>query len=310
MKKYKYKNSIEIKGERHHLASFSKDLERLGYKQGCPMTDQSQIIAINPSKDNNSIIKNGEYAFYVIASPRDKYFTLPDQWSEALKAAAEIEEDFKENDWVVSLVTTASGCFVFGKIYQVRSCNDHDVSIKKDSNGHTDNGGSKNLFRKATEEEIKNHLIEEAKEKGFVVGGKFLSQYASDSKEIKGFALIINDENHTTGSSATASYFRTHGVHLAAEFGESQLLPLGMIRPVPSHPSITINGYEAKFEDWGLNFNDGCAKIDKQTIECISWAIDRGLGQGNKGITSVKIGKGEFTVEQIIKIAEYYANKE
>jgi hypothetical protein len=68
-------------------------------------------------------------------------------------------------------------------------------------------------------------------------------------------------------------------------------------------PDIVVNGYKGEFLDWGVKF--GCAEIGKEVFIDISRLIDR-IYPGNKSITSVKIGKGDFSVEQIIEIAEHF----
>lgn len=82
-------------------------------------------------------------------------------------------------------------------------------------------------------------------------------------------------------------------------------------------PQITINGYKGEFFDWGVSFNNGCAKISKEAfIEFyrISKMFDKEdcliHDNSNRNLTSVTIGKGTFSKEQIKEIAEYYLNKE
>lgn len=315
----KFKNNINVKGFGRHIEAFIGDLITLGYEDLPGNITRAHIIN---KEEILFVYKTGKFSSMHMDNSHPTY-TLPDQWSEALKAAAEVEEEaYKEGDWVLAngydIVREGNGFSgrVFSKLYPP------NMDGKKTTSGMLPGeaefcvfaqGRFRNILkshieRKATEEEIKNHLIEEANKKGFVVGARF-RHAAGFEYTIEGFKLITDDATDTTGSELTSAHFKTHGIHLAICFSRSCLIPLERTTLVPSHPSITINGYEAKFEDWGLDFNNGCAKIDKYLIKNICHVINNGYENGNKNITSVKIGAGEFTADQIKEIAEYYAGK-
>lgn len=74
-----------------------------------------------------------------------------------------------------------------------------------------------------------------------------------------------------------------------------------------STPEIEINGYKAEFKEWGLDFNNGCATINKKCfIDLYDFFSDKSYTNQNKSITSVTIGRGTFTTDQIKQIVDYY----
>jgi hypothetical protein len=166
---------------------------------------------------------------------------------------------------------------------------------------YTETGGndivlSKNT-RKATKEEIESHLISEAEKKGFVKGAKVKGKSYGNSP----FEATIDK---VTISFGTQYLFQLWHKNESEFWGIKDLSDAELI---PSHPSITINGYKAEFEDWGLDFNNGCAKIDKTIFINLNNNLNGFIGKGNKTLSSVKIGNGEFTVKQIEEIANYYS---
>jgi hypothetical protein len=188
---------------------------------------------------------------------------------------------------------------------------------------YTETGGndivlSKNT-RKATKEEIESHLISEAEKKGFVKGAKVKvikdGHNASDFNSIKGKGVYTFHNWRETDFILTgeAKIYKWNNEEYIlcwelAKDGIKYFVYDRALELIPSHPSITINGYKAEFKDWGLDFNNGCAKIDKHVFVDFNrfLEIQPCNEQGNKGITSVKIGSGEFTVKQIEEISNYY----
>lgn len=74
---------------------------------------------------------------------------------------------------------------------------------------------------------------------------------------------------------------------------------------VDTTPDIEINGYKAEFHEDYVKF--GCAEIGVEMFTELNTFLHREfLNYGNRQIETVKIGKGEFTVEHIKQIAEYY----
>jgi hypothetical protein len=150
---------------------------------------------------------------------------------------------------------------------------------------------------KPTNAEIESHLISEAEKKGFVKGAKVKGKSYGNSP----FEATIDK---VTISFGTQYLFQLWHKNESEFWGIKDLSDAELI---PSHPSITINGYKAEFEDWGLDFNNGCAKIDKTIFINLNNNLNGFIGKGNKTLSSVKIGNGEFTVKQIEEIANYYS---
>lgn len=218
------------------------------------------------------------------------------------------EEEFKVGDWVHMVKTNIEHSYKDsdGRLGQVVA-----VYLGKLSEYQVKNINGLNIWchkiRKATPEEIEKHLIQEAEKKGFVKGAKvkvnngiegsvydantkvWLKSDSRNEREILGFRLLNNEL--LIRLSIASDYI----------FYKQEILNL-----VPSHPQIEINGYKAEFKDWGLDFNNGCAKIDKQTFIDLDDLINEGVKGGNKSITSVRIGNGIFTAFEINQIVKYY----
>ncbi|RPH25969.1 MAG: hypothetical protein EHM93_19765 [Bacteroidales bacterium] len=156
------------------------------------------------------------------------------------------------------------------------------------------------IIRKATPEEVKKALIEEAIKRGFKEGVIF--EYKEQSRGESTLKGKIN-------SGLEVEYFKEHnlgwrilsrgqGVIYSDKWGWAEILP--------SYPQITINSYKGEFFDWGVKF--GCAEINKGTFIELKDLCGEHTHQ-NREIESVTIGKGTFTKDQIKLIAEYYLNK-
>ena len=75
-----------------------------------------------------------------------------------------------------------------------------------------------------------------------------------------------------------------------------------------TYPDVTINGHKGEFFENYVRF--GCAKIDRSFVLSIHQLMQLyNESDLYKGLTSVAIGKGIFSKEQIKVIAEYYLNK-
>jgi hypothetical protein len=218
---------------------------------------------------------------------------------EELKLSAK-EEEFKVGDYVFILDKHDSK-YNNGEVVKVARMSDlHKVYNSQFYWLYTDTGGndivlSKNT-RKATKEEIESHLIKEAEKKGFVKGAK-----------VKGTAYLGGKFSATidkvTISFGTEYLFQLWRNNTSEFWGIKNLSDAELI---PSHPSITINGYKAEFKESLVKF--GCAEIDTEIFRILNDAFNvrKNLG-GNKSVTSVKIGNGEFTVKQIEEIAKHYS---
>lgn len=62
-------------------------------------------------------------------------------------------------------------------------------------------------------------------------------------------------------------------------------------------PDVTINGYKAEFKDNMVMF--GCAAISKEQLKDAQTFLEKKYEDGNRENNSVKIGAGEFTLQNI-----------
>lgn len=142
-------------------------------------------------------------------------------------------------------------------------------------------------YKVATPQEIEAYLLKEAEKKGFVKGARAKNRF---------------NQSHTI-----QSVFYSNGeIGYVHSFGECRDIIDQCAEIIPSCPQIVINGHEAKFEDWGLDFNNGCAKIDKELFIRANDLINEGMLKGNKEITMITYGTGEFTAKEISLIAKHY----
>jgi hypothetical protein len=309
----KFKNALSVSGSINHLEAFKKDLLNLGYKEdtdpGFDLNNRNKYCNINRSANGGP--GNGEFGFYCFKWSCRTHLDLPQDWQKALDLAAEVEKpEFKSGDYVVFI--NKSGCRITAEIGALALVNENrdylDVKwlCSKACSQH-DGGYYHEDFRLATHEEIEATLIEEAKKKGFVVGAKIKTGKGyPESGTIEGFQLITT----ANGSGLTMDFFVKNGIHLAVKFNGVCLIPVEQCI-LTNIPIIKVNGYEAKFEDWGLDFN-GCAKINKDAfIEAQDFITKvNSLSMMNRTVTSIKIGKGEFSPAQIEEIVKYYQEKE
>lgn len=92
---------------------------------------------------------------------------------------------------------------------------------------------------------------------------------------------------------------KVHGVFVALvgiwSSGKSMLFP------IPDYPVTTktceINGYLGV--DKGDHYEWGCAKVDKDLLRSAKLLLETSKGTGNRSVTSIKIGKGDFNLKNI-----------
>jgi hypothetical protein len=291
----KFKNKLAVRGSIHHLNALVEDLKKIGYAAHSITGDPHWLTKPTHLITN---YEGGEYGFHNHSGNKQNItLTLPQDWQKALELAAEVEEikpEFKNGDWVF-VKRWHFNADLQPQIGQYNQYNqvppNHGIDLfKTQPRYHGVWWFKEEDFRHATKEEIEAHLIKEAENKGFVPG-----------------AICRSKEFGTLRSPIKELFFDKI---LCVRFKDGGWDRINDIEPI-AHPTITINGYDAKFESWGLNFNN-CAKINKEAFIEAQDFITKvgGMSMSNRTVTSIKIGKGEFTPQQIEEIVKYYQDKE
>jgi len=237
------------------------------------------------------------------------------------------EKELKVNDYIIfqNLVDEDehlhNGDVV--KITNIRNDSIHEKWIKHIPDSFTGGGfgykSYKNNIRKATPEEVKeyeNNLLLREAEKRYPVGTKFIPAHMSNTNyssvvtnnnfEIckrQNYNLAIcamTDDGSYYASSNNSKYGNTSYDRLVYADGKwAEIL-------TSSFPQIIINYYKGEFFDNYVKF--GCAKISVPLFIDLynSNALKNIHDYGDKEVTSVTIGAGTFSKEQIKQIAEYY----
>jgi hypothetical protein len=230
----------------------------------------------------------------------------------ALKALAlkeKEEKEFNVGDWVAYMESgwqevMKSKYNVVDNVYKIKELNDGYIYVE--GYGERSNAERTN-FRKATEEEIKTHLISEAEKKGFVKGASVVSIALGGSASIIGNVFLYRDIAKFFPNARTSYYGEdkkdaicvNYSCHRGWDF-------LDKVKLLPSAPQIEINGYKAEFKTWGISFNNGCAKISKEVFIQLAKSCNGAVNDDNRTLESVKIGKGEFSRDQIKEIANHF----
>jgi hypothetical protein len=233
----------------------------------------------------------------------------------ALALKEKEEKEFKVGDWVIIIdysADTSCPTHVNGDTGIIKSINKVDAKVEVAGKGTANYGDYKGSsfgkrFRKATPEEIEKHLIEQAEKKGFVKGASVVSIAHGGSASIIGNVFLYRDVTKFFPNASTSYYGEdkqyaicvNYSCHRGWDF-------LDKIKLLPSTPQIEINGYKAEFKEWGISFNGGCAKISKEVFIQLAKSCNGAINDDNRTLESVKIGKGEFTRDQIKEIATHF----
>lgn len=198
------------------------------------------------------------------------------------------EEELKVGDWVKWSGATP----VIAKIHKYNNDNCYTLDVNGNLLSH--NSCNKMHLRKVTPEEIEKTkqeaLLEEARNR-YPIGTKFkspnLDSYIGTVEDHN--KLFVNAYGNIDNNSKGYLYHSSKWAEI-----------------VPSYPQITINGHKGEFFDNYVRF--GCAKISKILFTELnnSCTLSDIHDYGNKEITTVTIGNGAFTKEQIEEIAKYY----
>jgi hypothetical protein len=124
-------------------------------------------------------------------------------------------------------------------------------------------------FRKATTQEIENFLIEEAKKRGFDIGGLFSHPSARKPHlEISRIRLVSN-LNGSNNSHINENYFKNHGGNfLCIDSTDGGCYPLPECKLVNACPEITIGDRIVEF--FPDHIQVGCTRVELETIKQIA----------------------------------------
>ncbi len=166
---------------------------------------------------------------------------------------------------------------------------------------------SAHRFRPATEEEVDNHLIEEANKLGYVVGATVIEYSARFpvKGDINQITVFRNKLPETVSQHCHNHYAKTKQPFVVLHIKGLYSLPITECKLVKDEISILVDNttYIAEFEPNYVKF--GCAKIDNHTFLDIFKLLDSPAPDySNVYIKGIQIGKGLFTSKQIREIVE------
>lgn len=285
-----FKNSLSVTGSKSLLKAFSEELEIIGYKKEKTSGDFNWIK--NPSHLLTNFDRAEDcFGFHNHSGgiPDKINLTLPSDWSRALELAAEeVKEEFKVGDWIVSL-TDRPTYRKKGDVFKIYDISDRCIYYTSNTNGDCSE------FRLATPSEIEKFLIGEAEKKGFVKGAKVRKKADNSIHTIHKLSYGYIGNGRCSSDKVQVHY----GICV---------MDIDYFELLPSTPQIEKCGYKAKFETWGLNFND-CAHFDKEIFITLAKVLNLESNYTNRGLHSVKLGKADFTAKEIIEIANHFNEK-
>jgi hypothetical protein len=220
----------------------------------------------------------------------------------ALEAKRKAEKEIKVGDYVVCIDNHGfASTLNLETVYKVISISRNgDLSFGKGYGYHP------KRFRKATREEITKHLLDEAAQKGFVVGVKYQYGKFSTQGKIKSLGVIFGSEDINSGNNSSVVVDKK-GFPFVIIYGNPHgVYPIDIVTIIKDEISIEVNGvkYIAKFLEQNQVVNFGCANIAFSIFESaykfMTTPIDNPAN--NRKVETVKIGAGEFNLELITKI--------
>ena len=217
----------------------------------------------------------------VLDRPRNKHFSLPSQWKEALdyikSPTIEVGKWYKHYDYVyqISEVKENKGFFAVDVF--------SDDGFEKDtcfpSCPHT-------TPTELTKEELKEHLLKVAEHKGYKPGAKIMINGQRDTIT----KIIVDRGNILAEIPLRSTYFY---IYEAATQTWAKLYK-------PSLPKI--NGYEGVIENYILKY--GCAEFNIENI--IELYTSLTTLKGNRSIKSITLDSDvTITIDELKQIVDY-----
>lgn len=172
------------------------------------------------------------------------------------------------------------------------------------------------VLRPATNDEIKAHLVAEAEKRGIRVGAAIRGDESKHS-QINPNRILVIDRLELRDAYEGQSWSMLDSSHrvaidrpfLSVRTKDSYSIPVDWCILV--HPlSIAVDGqtYTPTFSDGYVEF--GCAKIPNEAFIAAEALCRVKIGDGNRHITHVKIGKGEFSPALLRGLADEIARRE
>lgn len=259
MKKFSIDLKASGKGERKKAVKYLRDHGA----SVCPRKDnpkekgkRNYLLNSHPEFVGNKLTYDFHY-YTGSASTNWDSLTLPRDWNKLVEIVeGEKKEEFKAGDWVT--VTdwsklTADSFKRYSNTYKLRSDFDGSFAMCWDHNGSTTNGFSKfskmgGKLRKATTEEIKAHLIQEAEKRGLTKANAKINCLCGDTSIWNKDVFIIEYSKDTD----------TLKFHHLTIYKQGQWAEI--IDAVPE-----IAGY--KLEKHGDMWGFGCTRFNASLVE-------------------------------------------
>lgn len=251
-------------------------------------------IQKNETKENNMNDKTLE-----IELERAKKLQLATQ-----ERIAELEKQIKEEkeknyfkikDYVKHIITN--------RIYKINEVEGNQLKFEN----FEDYSYDADTYVKATREEIEKYLLDKVKADGWVVGAKVKEKDGDHFiNKISKIWVYFGDDK------TVANIVQTHYKNIQEPFvvvndnGFSS--PIDNLELIKEEPITIVVGketYTAEFSNNNQYVKFGCANISRRQIVNALEFIQKENGiiqESNRKFESIKIGKGEFTIELLTKL--------
>lgn len=228
---------------------------------------------------------------------------------ESLEKEIAKEKSFNVGDYVV-FIDSSLHVLTLNKIYKVLRTTVLSLIIEDDQG--IARYYDKNLFRKATSEEIEKHLRSEAEKAGFKIGAKV--KYENSIFKIKDILLISSELGAEQVSLKIKEFYNKHKTPFFVALFEGPVsrrkwaIPLPELELIKDEDiTIEVGGgkYIARFNSSNY-VTFGCAKIAvvdiKDAWKLLNRTVEHHDKNINRKIEAVKIGNGVFTYEILNKL--------